>query len=81
MHFISKRIRIVHLTCMFFISSLIAEAQRNEWIIKDDLLFPMQEKHVHGSSIVALPNGDLLAVWFEGSGERHACAPWHARSR
>lgn len=36
------------------------------------LIFPMQEKHVHGSSIVNLPNGDMLAVWFEGSGERTA---------
>nr|MCU0325449.1 exo-alpha-sialidase [Spirosomataceae bacterium] len=36
------------------------------------LIFPIQEKHVHGSSIVNLPNGDMLAVWFEGSGERTA---------
>ncbi|UFH57456.1 exo-alpha-sialidase [Spirosoma sp. KNUC1025] len=36
------------------------------------LLFPEQEKHVHGSSIVSLPNGDFLAAWFYGSGERTA---------
>ncbi len=36
------------------------------------LIFPEQEKHVHGSSIVSLPNGDLLACWFQGSGERTA---------
>ena len=36
------------------------------------LIFPLQEKHVHGSSIVELPNGDLLACWFHGSGERTA---------
>ncbi|GAB3519843.1 hypothetical protein GCM10027442_41940 [Emticicia fontis] len=36
------------------------------------LIFPTQEKHVHGSSIVSLPNGDFLAVWFQGSGERTA---------
>lgn len=34
------------------------------------LIFPLQEKHVHASSIVALPNGDFLCVWFYGSGER-----------
>ncbi len=39
-------------------------------IIHADLIFPLQEKHVHGSSIVALPNGDMLAAWFYGSGER-----------
>lgn len=35
-------------------------------------VFPRQTQHVHGSSLVALPNGDLLAVWFQGSGERTA---------
>jgi predicted neuraminidase len=36
------------------------------------LIFPLQEKHVHSSSIVELPGGDLLCCWFEGSGERWA---------
>lgn len=36
------------------------------------LIFPLQEKHVHSSSIVECPNGDLLAAWFHGSGERSA---------
>jgi predicted neuraminidase len=35
-------------------------------------IFPAQEKHVHSSSLVELPNGDLFAVWFHGSGERTA---------
>jgi hypothetical protein len=35
-------------------------------------IFPLTDLHVHGSSIVELPNGDLLACWFEGSGERWA---------
>lgn len=35
-------------------------------------IFPPQTQHVHGSSLAALPNGDLLAVWFQGSGERTA---------
>lgn len=37
-----------------------------------ELLFPAQDKHVHSSSIVECPNGDLLACWFHGSGERTA---------
>jgi len=41
-------------------------------IIRSTLIFPGQEKHVHGSSLVNLPNGDFLAVWFYGSGERTA---------
>lgn len=41
-------------------------------IVRSSLIFPAQSKHVHGSSIVNLPNGDFLAVWFYGSGERSA---------
>ncbi len=40
--------------------------------IQDNLIFPLQQKHVHSSSIVECPNGDLLACWFHGSGERTA---------
>jgi predicted neuraminidase len=39
---------------------------------RSESVFPPQSKHVHSSSIVELPNGDLLACWFEGSGERSA---------
>jgi len=35
-------------------------------------IFPLTKEHVHGSTIVELPNGDLLAAWFQGSGERWA---------
>jgi predicted neuraminidase len=35
-------------------------------------IFPLVREHVHGSTIVELPNGDLLAAWFQGSGERRA---------
>ena len=38
----------------------------------ESLLFPYQEQHVHGPTVVELPNGDLLAGWFQGSGERWA---------
>ena len=38
----------------------------------ETLIFPEQSEHAHGSSLVGLPNGDLLAAWFQGSGERTA---------
>ncbi len=38
----------------------------------EKLIFDLQDKHTHGSSIVECPNGDLLACWFHGSGERTA---------
>ncbi|GAB3257724.1 hypothetical protein GCM10027347_20440 [Larkinella harenae] len=47
-------------------------AQSKPPLVRDELLFPYQADHVHGSSLVALPNGDLLAAWFQGSGERTA---------
>ncbi len=37
-----------------------------------ELIFPLQPQHVHSSSIVELPNGDMLVCWFQGSGERTA---------
>ena len=40
--------------------------------LRSEFIFPLQKKHVHSSSIVELPNGDLLACWFHGSGERKA---------
>ncbi len=40
--------------------------------VNSEHIFPPQGQHVHGSSIVELPNGDLLACWFQGSGERTA---------
>jgi predicted neuraminidase len=40
--------------------------------VRDNPIFPLQQKHVHSSSIVECPNGDFLACWFYGSGERTA---------
>lgn len=49
---------------------------RNDDVRRSDLqrqiIFPLQDEHVHGSTVVKLPNGDLLAAWFQGSGERWA---------
>lgn len=52
------------------LSICIAVAQSP--IVESSLIFPPQEKHVHGSSLVALSNGDYLAAWFYGSGEKSA---------
>jgi predicted neuraminidase len=37
-----------------------------------ELIFPPESWHNHSSSIVELPDGDLLVCWFHGSGERTA---------
>ncbi len=35
-------------------------------------IFPLVSDHVHSPAIVELSNGDLLAAWYEGGGERSA---------
>lgn len=37
--------------------------------VEDKLIFRKQDQHVHSSSIVEIPDGTLLAAWFQGSGE------------
>jgi hypothetical protein len=59
------------LLIFLFLTSFSSLAQ-NPAILESTLIFPGQEKHVHGNSHVLLPNGDYLAVWFYGSGERTA---------
>lgn len=61
------------LTGFFLLMPLISNSQKNSGSsFQSELIFPQQEKHVHSSSVVELPNGDLLTCWFEGSGERTA---------
>lgn len=59
----------VILICIGFIA---LSQERKFEIVNRSFIFPLQELHVHGSSIVELPNGDFLASWFEGTGERTA---------
>ncbi len=59
---------------LFLTSITVFAQQKNKYnsIVKEEFIFTPQSEHSHGSSIVALPNGDFLAVWFQGSGERTA---------
>jgi len=49
---------------------LAAPAQRP--LHESELIFPLEHWHNHASSIVELPNGELFACWYHGSGERQA---------
>jgi predicted neuraminidase len=55
--------------------------------IASELIFPQEKWHNHSSSIVELPNGDLLVCWFHGSGERQSddvvirAARWNRASK
>ncbi|MFO1021967.1 MAG: sialidase family protein [Planctomycetales bacterium] len=54
--------------CLVLLLSVPVQAAE----MQGELMFPLQHKHVHGSSIVECDNGDLLACWYHGSGERSA---------
>lgn len=41
-------------------------------VLESELIFPPLNLHTHGSCLVECPNGDLLACWYQGSGERRA---------
>ena len=62
----------IFLSALFWCASITAVFAQKSAIKPHMLIFPQQEKHVHGSSIVNLPNGDFLVAWFQGSGERTA---------
>ncbi len=40
--------------------------------MESQLIFALNGWHNHSPSIVECPNGDLLACWYSGSGEREA---------
>ncbi len=60
---------IVSFFMIIFLSFSLIAQEKN---LKTSYIFPFQDKHVHSSSIIELPNGDLMTCWFEGSGERNA---------
>ncbi|NQU54840.1 MAG: exo-alpha-sialidase [Bacteroidetes bacterium] len=66
-----KRIAILLITLIPF-TGLAQKKNTYNSIVKEELIFTPQHEHSHGSSIVALPNGDFLAAWFQGSGERNS---------
>jgi predicted neuraminidase len=57
----------------FLVENMLAQpATEKAPEVFQTLIFPLQPQHTHGSSIVSLPNGDVVAAWFQGSGERTA---------
>ncbi len=57
---------------VLFFTLAIGIAAQAEPFCEEQLIFPLQEKHVHSSCIVECPNGDMLVCWFHGAGERTA---------
>lgn len=71
----ADRSHLCMLILLAFLNAYPASAQTgydNDYVVRQELIFAEQQEHVHGSSLVILPNGDKLVVWFQGSGERTA---------
>jgi hypothetical protein len=72
--------KAVQMRLLFAYALLIAGFAQGLWakggdsagIYREMLIFAPIAQHVHGSTVVELPNGGLLAAWFQGSGERWA---------
>lgn len=57
---------------MFLTSVAMLLVTLGQPLFEQELIFPPNPLHNHGSSIVETPDGDLLACWFHGSGERRS---------
>ena len=62
--------RKINLLCLFLLLGFLPVIAQE--ITIGESIFPLQTEHTHGSTIVELPNGDLLTAWFQGTGERWA---------
>ena len=64
------------LLSFFLVGSLAMAANLNavsgEPFHAGQLIEPLNKLHNHGSCVQALPNGDVLACWYKGTGERTA---------
>jgi predicted neuraminidase len=68
-----KIIRLILFSLISFSYSSLAQTHSSgKPVVSEEFIFPFQNEHVHGSSIVMVPDGSLLACWFQGSGERTA---------
>ncbi|MFZ9747887.1 MAG: hypothetical protein ACO3G4_14805, partial [Opitutaceae bacterium] len=56
----------------FLLAAPVPASAADAAFLRTELVFPLQAEHTHGSTLVELPNGDLLVGWFQGSGERWA---------
>lgn len=63
--------RALAIQALFLISSGLATAGETPGI-QSEFVFPMRSEHNHAPGIVECPNGDLLASWYRGSGERRS---------
>src|SRR5512133_2956085 len=68
-----KRVSLILAASLMLSAHAVEAAPVSETpFLESELIFPLEHWHNHASCIVEAPNGDLLACWFHGSGERKA---------
>ncbi len=68
-----NKINLFLLVCLLLSNNIFSQTTEGRVeTVFETLIFPPQSQHTHGSSLVSLPNGDMLCAWFQGSGERTA---------
>lgn len=68
-----KKIKPLIFICLLLTDKILSQTTEGRVeTVFETLIFPTQSQHTHGSSLVSLPNGDILCAWFQGNGERTA---------
>lgn len=69
---VSRTLGVLLLALLFSCASSQVRPGGSSLTLRTEIIFPVQDQHAHGSTLVELSNGDLLVGWFQGSGERWA---------
>src|ERR1017187_8200999 len=68
-----SRVVLGYFSIIFSVSSAVAQTSAEKLTkVWETLIFLLQEKHAHACSLLELSNGDMLAAWYYGSGERNS---------
>src|SRR5579862_679085 len=63
----------LRLTPLLVLLSFVPALQAaEEPVYRAELVFPLRGEHNHAPGLVECPNGDLIASWYRGNGERSA---------
>ena len=72
LNFIGKSICVMKSSLSFFLLLIATALLSAQNISIGKQIFTPQDEHTHGATLVELPDGDILAAWFQGNGERWA---------
>lgn len=68
----SNLISLAAISLACYLTAFLTSHAQNKPEHSSQLIFPLESWHNHGSCILEASNGDLIACWFHGSGERRS---------